>query len=110
MGRRFWLILGMMLLAPPALPSARAQGDGGPPTLEPAPAAPSDTPLPTKPIDLRTPDDFPTSAESPRPDSRKTAQPEKARSQQEGREGNAFDRPAPGDLPGVPTLSPAPAV
>ena len=46
MGRRFLLILGMLLLVPPALRPARAQDGGGPPALDAAPAAPSELPAP----------------------------------------------------------------
>jgi uncharacterized repeat protein (TIGR01451 family) len=52
MGRRFLLILAILLLVPPALPLARAQERGGPPAPpEGAPGAPSELPVP-KPLDL----------------------------------------------------------
>ena len=53
MGRRFLLILGILLLAAPALPMARAQDGSGPPSLD---AASSELPVP-KPLDLPATDD-----------------------------------------------------
>ena len=106
MGRRFWLILGVMLLAPPALPLARAQGEGGPPAPDATPAAPSDLPLP-KPFELPAPDDPTSPGDQPKSDSPRNTPSAGARVQDRGREGNSPDGPAPGNPRDVPPLSPA---
>jgi uncharacterized repeat protein (TIGR01451 family) len=110
MGRRFWLILGIWLLAPPALPSAHAQGDGGSATPGAMPPSPADFPLPTKPIELTSPDDPAPAAASPKPDSPKPARSAGAGVQDGDRDGNLPDGAAPGNSLGVPALTPAPPI
>ena len=66
MGRRILLILGILLLVPPALRPARAQDGGGPPAPEGTPAAPSELPLP-KPLDLPAADGGLPQVERPKP-------------------------------------------
>ncbi len=104
MGRRFLLILGILLLAAPALPMARAQDGSGPPSLD---AASSELPVP-KPLDLPATDDrMPAdeAAKSAPPRARPAA---KARARDEVQEANAPGRTSPESSTGAPPLSPVP--
>ena len=69
MGRRFLLILGIMLLAPAALPMARAQDDGAPAAPTPTAPASPELPLPT-PIELPSAVDRSPTGDQPKSDKR----------------------------------------
>lgn len=66
MGRRFLLILGILLMVPPAGAPARAQDGGGPPGPDPAPAMPAEPPLP-RPLALPATDGNLPPIEQPMP-------------------------------------------
>ncbi len=73
MGRRLLLILGMILLASPAIPAVRGQSDGqGPPGPETGSLGPPSSPLDI-PSDIPSGDDSPESGEKAKPEPTQTA-------------------------------------
>jgi uncharacterized repeat protein (TIGR01451 family) len=69
MGRRFLLILGILLLAPPS----RAQDGSGPPAPGAAPASPSDPPPPDRPLVLPSTDEGLPPGDRPKPASSRSS-------------------------------------
>ncbi len=107
MGRRFLLMLGMLLLAPPAIPTARGQDGNAPPSPESAPPATSDLPLP-KPFDLPAPEGPVAPVEAQKPEPRKAGPTAKAMDQDPPQDAIPPVSTAPETIPGAPTLLPVP--
>jgi uncharacterized repeat protein (TIGR01451 family) len=108
MGRRYLLILGILLLVPSVPALVRAQDGAGPPAPDPSPASPSDVPPPARPVELPStegglPPVGEPKSEDPKPPRSVNGDAPSATPQDE----NPPARPLPATLPSIPSLSPA---